>query len=308
MPCQGISPLMKIAAGFSAAIFATKACRATGLVAPLSVGEVNRMSPYATSTSGSGRSASRTVNVVAAWAGAARARARASASAIEKIKTMGTAPRIARCYAKETFTAMRFIFCTVLCALATLGAAEAVGGAAAAQDARWLHHAENVLIVRDNWGIAHVYGKSDADAVFGMIYAQAEDDFGRVERNYLNGLGLLAQAEGEPAVYSDLRQRLFIDPIRLQAQYRGSPAWLKELMGAWADGLNYFLAKHPAVAPKVIRHFEPWMALSFTEGSIGGDIEGIDLAKLTKFYGAQDSQIPRPTQSSALARTSQPLV
>ena len=194
---------------------------------------------------------------------------------------------------------MRFLALTVLYALSALGAAEAGTG----QDARWRQHAESVRIVRDNWGIAHIYGKSDADTVFGTIYAQAEDDFGRIERNYLNGLGLLAQAEGEAAIYSDLRQRLFIDPRRLQRNYRSSPAWLKTLMVAWSDGLNYFLSKHPAVTPKVIHHFEPWMALSFTEGSIGGDIESISLGNLEKFYGAQDQHIPPPAQSSALARS-----
>ena len=155
----------------------------------------------------------------------------------------------------------------------TFGAAHA----AADQNLRWQQHAGRVNIIRDNWGIAHIYGKSDADTVFGAIYAQAEDDFNRIERNYLNGLGWLAQAEGESAVYSDLRQRLFVDVDDLQRKYRASPPWLKTLMLAWSDGLNYFLAKHPAVRPKVIRHFEPWMALSFTEGSIGGDIETVNL-------------------------------
>jgi acyl-homoserine-lactone acylase len=182
-------------------------------------------------------------------------------------------------------------------------AATAGGTAAAAtdQETRWQRHAEDVRIVRDNWGIAHIYGKTDADCVFGAIYAQAEDDFGRIERNYLNGLGMLAQAEGESALYSDLRQRLFIDPRRLQEDYRLSPAWLKNLMMGWADGLNYFLSKHPAVAPKVIRHYEPWMALSFTEGSIGGDIESIDLVRLQKFYAPQDQENSRPSRSSAVA-------
>ena len=164
-----------------------------------------------------------------------------------------------------------------------------IAGASAAkapleQNARWQQHAAHVRIARDSWGIAHVYGKSDADTVFGAIYAQAEDDFGRIERNYLIGLGELAQAEGEAAIYSDLRQRLFVDPQHLQLLYRQSPAWLRTLMVAWADGLNYFLSKHPGVTPKVIRHFEPWMALSFTEGSIGGDIETIDLGRLREFY------------------------
>ena len=187
---------------------------------------------------------------------------------------------------------MRFLAYTLVFAWGFLGTAGAAGTAAPAADqhARWQQHAGNVLIVRDNWGIAHIYGKTDADTVFGTIYAQAEDDFGRIERNYLNGLGVLAQTEGETAIYVDLRQRLFVDPRRLRQSYGSSPAWLKTLMEAWSDGLNYFLSKHPAVVPKVIHHYEPWMALSFTEGSIGGDIESVDLGKLEKFYGAQ----PRP--------------
>jgi acyl-homoserine-lactone acylase len=164
-------------------------------------------------------------------------------------------------------------------------ATAAHASSAPADDARWQTHARNVEIVRDNWGIAHIYGKSDADTVFGAIYAQAEDDFNRVERNYLTGLGWLAQAEGDSALYSDLRERLFVDVDALKLQYRSSPAWLKELTLAWSDGLNYYLSKHPNVSAKVIKHFEPWMALSFTEGSIGGDIESVDLDKLRQFYG-----------------------
>jgi acyl-homoserine-lactone acylase len=156
----------------------------------------------------------------------------------------------------------------------------------AATDAlRWEQQARAVTIVRDDWGIAHVHGKTDADAVFGMIYAQAEDDFNRVETNYLNAMGRLAEAEGESKIYQDLRMKLFIAPAELKFQYAQSPAWLKTLMNAFADGLNYYLFKHPEVAPRVIKHFEPWMALSFTEGSIGGDIERVNLKRLEEFYG-----------------------
>ena len=151
--------------------------------------------------------------------------------------------------------------------------------------ARWERQAQRVTIIRDDWGIAHVYGKTDADAVFGMEYAQAEDDFNRIETNYLNSLGRLAEAEGSSALFTDLRQRLFIDPDSLRAEYRASPPWLKRLMDAFADGLNYFLYKHPEVKPRVITHFEPWMALSFTEGSIGGDIERINPRDLEALYG-----------------------
>jgi acyl-homoserine-lactone acylase len=150
---------------------------------------------------------------------------------------------------------------------------------------RWEQRARNVTVTRDDWGIAHVYGKTDADAVFGAIYAQAEDDFNRVETNYLNSMGRLAEAEGESAIWRDLRMKLFIDPDALKAHYQTSPGWLRSLMDAWADGLNFYLAKNPNVTPRVIKRFEPWMALSFTEGSIGGDIETISLEQLQAFYG-----------------------
>ncbi len=141
-----------------------------------------------------------------------------------------------------------------------------------------------VVIERDEWGIAHISGASDADAVYGMIYAQAQDDFPRIERNYLVSLGRLAEAEGEAALWQDLRQRLFIDPATLKADYAKSPAWLRALMDAWAAGLNAYLQDHPDVRPRVITRFEPWMALSFTEGSIGGDIERVPLSQLEAFY------------------------
>ncbi|HZZ38773.1 MAG TPA: penicillin acylase family protein [Acidobacteriaceae bacterium] len=179
--------------------------------------------------------------------------------------------------------------------------------------AQWKEEAARVTIVRDDWGIAHVHGKSDADAVFGMIYAQCEDDFNRVETNYLTSLGRTAEAEGENALWQDLRQRLFIDPAELQRQYAASPEWLKRLMNAWADGINFYLATHPETKPKVLTRFEPWMALSFTEGSIGGDMERIRLKPLQAFYdvpapgAASSGSVDRPLpEASSEAAWSEP--
>jgi acyl-homoserine-lactone acylase len=182
---------------------------------------------------------------------------------------------------------------------------------------RWERRARNVTIIRDDWGIAHVYGKTDADAVFGMEYAQAEDDFNRVETNYLNSIGRLAEAEGEGAIYRDLRMKLFIDPESMKARYAASPEWLRQLMDAFADGLNFYLYKHPDVRPRVITRFEPWMALTFSEGSIGGDIERVDLSELEAFHGGTSAStapgkpegsrrddsapIPEPSGSNGIA-------
>jgi acyl-homoserine-lactone acylase len=156
-----------------------------------------------------------------------------------------------------------------------------------AELARMQAEARRVTILRDKWGIPHVFGKTDADAVFGMLFAQAEDDFNRVELNYINALGRLAEVEGEKEIWRDLRMKLYIDPADLQAKYAASPAWLQKLMDAYADGLNWYLVTHPRVRPKLISRFEPWMALAFSEGSIGGDIETISLKGLEAFYGNQ---------------------
>ncbi|MES2017232.1 MAG: penicillin acylase family protein [Pseudomonadota bacterium] len=172
-------------------------------------------------------------------------------------------------------------------AVAALLVCVACTAQAAPEQARWKQSAQHVTIMRDTWGIPHVFGKSDADAVFGLMYAQAEDDFNRVERNYINAMGRLAEVEGEAEIWRDLRMKMYITPAAMQAKYAASPAWLKKLMISFADGLNFYLATHPEVKPKLITHFEPWMALSFSEGSIGGDIEEIDLKDLEAFYTGQ---------------------
>ena len=165
-----------------------------------------------------------------------------------------------------------------------------------AQDAaRWEQEAQRVTIIRDDWGIAHVHGVTDADAVFGLMYAQAEDDFNRVETDYINALGRLAEAEGDSVVYQDLRMKLFINPDSMKALYARSPAWLQTLMNAFADGLNFYLYRHPEVKPRVITRFEPWMALAFSEGSIGGDIERVNLRQLGAFYGHDTTGATAPS-------------
>ncbi len=173
---------------------------------------------------------------------------------------------------------------------------------------RWEMQARNATIIRDDWGIAHVYGKTDADTVFGMMYAQCEDDFNRVETNYLNSMGRLAEAEGESRVYQDLRMKMLVDPETLKKQYAESPDWLRKLMDAFADGTNFYLSKHPEAKPRVLHRFEPWMALSFTEGSIGGDFERIDLKQLAAFYGErkeiagiEEPGEPEPSGSNGIA-------
>lgn len=150
--------------------------------------------------------------------------------------------------------------------------------------AKWEKQTENISIIRDDFGVPHIYGKTDADAVFGLIYAQCEDDFPRVERNYVWAIGRLAEVEGEEAIWSDLRARLFMTKDEAIENYNNSPNWLKELCDAWADGINYYLHTHPEVEPMLLTKFEPWMTMYFSEGSIGGDIERVSTKKIKAFY------------------------
>lgn len=149
--------------------------------------------------------------------------------------------------------------------------------------------AERVTIIRDDYGVPHIYAPTDADAVFGLLYAQAEDDFPRVERNYIWAIGRLAEVEGEAALYSDLRARLYMTEEEARAAYDAAPDWLQALCDAFADGLNYYLLTNPQVQPRLLTRFESWMPFYFFEGSIGGDIEQIPLPGIEAFYSQAET-------------------
>lgn len=160
--------------------------------------------------------------------------------------------------------------------------------------ARWEDMANNVTIIRDNWGIPHIYGKTDAAAVFGLLYAQCEDDFDRVEMNYIEKLGRMSEIKGEPALYDDLLIRLQIDSADAQKDYAAAPQWLKALLNAYADGINFYLYKHPEVKPKLLYCFKPWYPLLWTDGSIGAiDIGGLSTTEIKNFYGKLNEPVAK---------------
>jgi acyl-homoserine-lactone acylase len=161
---------------------------------------------------------------------------------------------------------------------------------------QWKAQAKRTTITRDIYGVPHIYGKTDSDAVFGLLFAQCEDDFPRVELNYITATGRLAEINGEDDLYADLVTRLLSDTIVAIERYNKSPEDFKILFNAFADGINYFLATHPEVKPKLITRFKPWMPLLFPEGSIGGNRSAISIDRLKAFYAGQ----PSPTGSRTL--------
>ena len=192
-----------------------------------------------------------------------------------------------------------FYLTTVIAMLLIVACSREPQDTANSEFERLAARAADVTIIRDDFGVPHIYGKTDADAVFGLLYAQAEDDFNRVERNYIWATGRLAEVDGDEAIFSDLRARLYMTVDDAKAAYESAPDWLKELCDAFADGLNYYLATHPELTPKLLTRFEPWMPMFFFEGSIGGDIEQIPLDGIKAFYGEGQSL---ETASEAHAR------
>jgi acyl-homoserine lactone acylase PvdQ len=165
----------------------------------------------------------------------------------------------------------------------------------------WQSQTKNITIIRDHYGIPHIYGNTDADAVFGLMYAQCEDDYKRVEMNYLEKLGMTSLVKGPGDMFNDLLNKIIIDTLDTKADYEKAPAWLKTLCVAWADGINYYLYKHPAVKNQTGQPYQPWWPLMWTDGSIGAiNTAGLGANQLKEFYG--NTKVSSPTSYTELQK------
>src|SRR5262245_21847794 len=128
---------------------------------------------------------------------------------------------------------------------------------ASAQNTALEKIAGSVTIYRDNWGTPHVYGPTDTSVIFGFVYAQAEDNFWQIEDSYIQALGRASEGYGEQSLNADLTNRA-LEIVKIsQDEYPKLSPQMKEIRQATADGLNYFLEKHPQVKPRLITTFEP---------------------------------------------------
>ena len=167
---------------------------------------------------------------------------------------------------------------------------------------RWEKTAKNISIIRDHYGVPHIYGKTDADCVFGLMYAQCEDDFMRVERNYITMLGRTSEVTGEKDIYEDLLIRMTVDSAGAVKDYQNSPDWLKKLLESYADGINFYLYKHPEVRPALLKRFQPWYPLMYTDGSISAiQTGGLQANDIKLFYASQNITYSKPAKPEQLS-------
>ena len=158
--------------------------------------------------------------------------------------------------------------------------------------------ARTVTIYRDNFGVPHIFGQTDASVVFGLMYAQCEDNFWQLETDMIRGLGRQAELEGEKGLANDLAYRVFETERLSKGELTSLPPWARALCEAWAAGLNYYLATHPAVKPRLLTHFEPWQILAVNRagrrslGNLGLQPNELKLGELVESgsAGEQGSQ------------------
>jgi penicillin amidase len=169
---------------------------------------------------------------------------------------------------------------------------------AAADPARM---ARSVTIVRDNWGVPHIYGSSDAAVVFGLMYAQAEDNFWQLEHAYIRALGRLAEVEGPNGLMNDVGVRLSRAVERAREEYNRASKDTRELCDAFAAGLNYYLAKHPDVKPVLITRFEPWdiLAMQRERGFGPATAAGITMAEISREFPGLTGRAAAPEPPTA---------
>ncbi len=158
--------------------------------------------------------------------------------------------------------------------------------------------ARSVTIYRDTFGVPHIYGRRDESVVFGLMYAQAEDNFRQLEEDHINRLGRVSEVYGQSRLAGDLMARLFETNKRAQDEYKSLSPPMRKLCDAYAAGINYYLERHPEVHPRLIQRYEPWFALvtgAPSPGSLGITMQ--EVRDLFKDLPAAPSPTPSPSES-----------
>jgi len=171
--------------------------------------------------------------------------------------------------------------------------------------------AKTVTITRDSWGVPHIEAPTDAAVVFGMAWAQAEDNFWQIEEDYLSALGQSASVHGEAGLANDLVRAAF-EVVRLsREEFEREPPERKALWNAWADGLNYYLRMHPEIRPRAIRRFEPWFPFAiFRAAWATTTIDGVRLRDVVATPVGAPTLVagPRPAASATTTPTADDLM
>jgi penicillin amidase len=157
------------------------------------------------------------------------------------------------------------------------------------ETAIWQQQAKRITIIRDNWGVPHIYGQRDADCAFGLMYAQCEDNYYQLEETFISQLGRLAEVYGESRLQNDATVALFECVKKAKSVYAHASPLVKSLCNSAAAGINYYLYKNPGTERRLLQHYEPWFFL--LPGTDNPTTHGITGAEMRSYNG---NSSPRP--------------
>lgn len=104
---------------------------------------------------------------------------------------------------------------------------------------------QKIDIVRDSFGVPHIFGKTDADVAYGLAWAEAEDDFVSMQEVVLPAKGLMGSVKGKTGAAADYVFELFrCREITAEKWHTLSPEFLK-LIDGYVQGINKYAATHP---------------------------------------------------------------
>ena len=170
--------------------------------------------------------------------------------------------------------------------------------------------AQQVTVYRDHYGTPHVFGKTDASTVFGFAYAQAQDNFPQIEENFLLATGRGAEIYGPDLVNEDLLNRTLAIEEHAKGDYKAMDSHMRLLCDAYAAGVNYYLAHHPEVHPRLLHRVEPWHPLAFIRYSyyqngfardpkLGKTDFESDLLRSTSAHNGSNGWVIAPSRSAS---------
>ncbi|MEO6193626.1 MAG: penicillin acylase family protein [Thermoanaerobaculia bacterium] len=164
--------------------------------------------------------------------------------------------------------------------------------------------ARSVTIYRDTYGVPHIYGPTDASVVFGLAFAQAEDNFAHLEDNFIRALGRGSEVHGEEALRDDQAARALEIPRLAREEYERASPKMRALYDAYATGLSFYLARHPEVKPRLLQRFEPWyplalMRFKYDQGEFLG-YAGLDDKDLRVGVEEKPAELPQGSNSWAV--------
>ena len=104
---------------------------------------------------------------------------------------------------------------------------------------------EGIEIVRDKWGVPHIYGRTDKDVAYGLAWAHAEDDFSTIQKTFLPAKGMLGQLDGIRGAVLDYAVELLKSREVAERELKNLPPDGLNVIYGYVEGLNAYARKYP---------------------------------------------------------------